>query len=202
MKGIISRQIPHTCSPSPKQGGFDLISRLTGLCYLITFQTYFRSFSNQPLFPAQTHTKTTTKNAPLKCQSIRGEFKKEILYSNLSLLLCVIWYQTSLGSQPPKIIVYSTLSTAIFPKKMRAALFLRKKPWGRGCCEELFSANMIPTSLFLFWPQNDDYRNFEAQTNDSGQVPLESKWEGPLWYPGYKCREKKNLNSKTTVTNR
>ena len=61
---------------------------------------------------------------------------------------------------------------------------------------------MIPTSLFLFWPQNDDYRNFEAQTSDSGQVPLESKWEGPLWYPGYKCREKKNLNSKTTVTNR
>ena len=30
-------------------------------------------------------------------------------------------------------------------------------------------------SLFPIWPQKDDYRNFEAQTNDSGQVPLESK---------------------------
>ena len=44
------------------------------------------------------------------------------MYSNLSLLMCVIWYQTSLGSQ----IVYSTLPPALFPTKMGAALFLGK----------------------------------------------------------------------------
>ena len=48
------------------------------------------------------------------------------MYSNLSLLMCVIWYQTSLGSQNPKIIVYSTLPPALFPTKMGAALFLGK----------------------------------------------------------------------------
>ena len=40
--------------------------------------------------------------------------------------MCVIWYQKSLGSQNPKIIVYSTLPPALFPKKMGAALFLGK----------------------------------------------------------------------------
>ena len=65
--------------------------------------------------------------------------------------MCVIWYQTSLGSQRPKIVVNSTLSPALFSKKMGGALFLRKKPCGWGCREVLSSptANRDPELFCL-----------------------------------------------------
>ena len=133
MKGIISRQIPHTCtcSSSPKQGAFKLISRLTGLCYFIPFLDLKSFLLKSTPFP-HTHRKTTGKKCSLKMLVHQGWIKKKTLYSNLSVLMCVIWYQTSLGShQPPKIIVYSTLSLALFPKKMGAALLLGKSPGTR-----------------------------------------------------------------------
>ena len=76
MKGIISRQITHTCSPSPKQGAFKLISRLTGLCYFIPFLDLKAFLLKSTLFP-HIHRKTTRKNAFLKCQFIRSEFRKK-----------------------------------------------------------------------------------------------------------------------------
>ena len=124
MKGIISRQITHTCSPSPKQGAFKLISRLTGLCYFIPFLDLKAFLLKSTPFP-HIHRKTTRQNAFLKCQFIRGEFRKKHCTA-IFLCPCVSFgiRRHERQSKPENYCVLN--SPALFPKKMGAALFLGK----------------------------------------------------------------------------
>ena len=63
MKEIISRQIPHISSPSPKQGAFKLISRLTGLCYFVPFLDLKSFLLKSTPFP-HTHTEKQPEKMP------------------------------------------------------------------------------------------------------------------------------------------
>ena len=110
--------------------------------------------------------------------------------------------------------MYSTLSPALFPKKMGAALFLRKKPWGRGCreiCEVLSSpdpdltssagSSRFPRGSEKTLVQTVDWclgvylaLGFCAITDSvmaMSRVQFTPHARKTLWYPGYKCRDTK-----------